>query len=233
MTTKLELVNRVLDSVHETRIQSTTQPLGNIVLNCVEQALIEVCTSADWVDTSKSSVASSYTTNVATVNTTVEDCRVASVKTWVASTKQFVLAGYVDKDEFDSKVSSSFAGSAGVVEYWTFDITSEKVKVQPYPSDAGGKALVYFDTQQVVKLPATDATAFTVPDRLLSLVELRASSLLSLKMIGDPKFYYAFDFEYKKLRDSLVHSEQGTNPFIRVQERQPQQTQQQQSQGGQ
>ena len=68
-TTKLELINRVLVNAHERVLTASTQPLGNIVSDSINEALIEISTSTQWMDLRQVTVASSWSTNVATLST--------------------------------------------------------------------------------------------------------------------------------------------------------------------
>ena len=228
MTTKLEMLNRVLDSAHSARIQASTQIMGLVVSDCVDQALAEVSSAANWIDTRVSTVASSWSTLKATVSTTVEVCRVNSVRTYVAATNNYAIAGYINKDDFETKVRAAFTGTTDVVDYWTFDVSSGIIRCNPYPSDAAGKLLVLFEYQKVIVQPASDGAAYTIPNRLLSLVELRASSLFCLKHLGEPDFYQVFNIEYQKLLKQLIDCEQSVEPYVV-----PRRQQTQQPQGGQ
>ena len=215
---KLTMINRILDSAHEQRIQASTQPLGNIIMACVDLALTEVCSTANWADLRASAVAT-WSTNLATVAGTLEDFRVTAVKTQFTTT-QMSFAGYVSQDEFDCRPLVAYGTGTSFPQYWTYNLSSNTVKCNPYPNDAGGIAKVFLDYQVVVTQPTLDTDLYSVPDRILKLVEMRASSLFCLKYIGELKLYQIYDLEYNKLRELLIGSEQGNNSY--VSERQPQ-----------
>lgn len=211
-TTKLELVNRILDSAREQRIQSTTQPLGDIALSCIEAALVDVCTYANWIDTRTTGVAT-WVGGVATLATTT-DYRITAVRQENSAGTQSVYAGYINKDDFDSRTNSGYLANDDTPQYWAYYLTSNSVRVLPYPSEAAGIAKVFFDTQFTPSLPATDATAFAVPERFLGLVEMRASSLFCLKYLGDYKLYEIFDREYERAKEDLLASQQGQRAYV-------------------
>jgi hypothetical protein len=227
MTTKLELMNRVLDSAHERHIQSSTQPIGNTLASCISRALQEVSATADWINTRRRGVAASWSTNTATISTTVEDVRVTAVKTRVAADANYQLAGNIRQEEIDAKLVTSFNGTNDLVDYWSYGLGSEQVKCTPYPADDDAKALVIFDSQFTITQPATDSTEYTIPQSLVTLAEFRANAIFNLKYLGDETAYQVWDFEYRKLRRQLIAAEQGTRPYAKDRPQQPQQQVQQ------
>jgi len=217
MTTKLELINRVLDATQERRIQSSSQPLGNIVVANINLALSEVCSTANWVDTRATAVATwadsiTGVTNVATVAGTLQDFRVTAVKTQFTATQK-TFAGFVSRDEFDSYPITSYASGTSYPLYWTYSNASNKVRCNPYPSDAGGIAKVFIDYQVIIKQPTLDSDSYTVPERFLKLVEMKAASMYCLKHLGDFNLYTVYDNEYENLRNLLIGLQNGENSY--------------------
>lgn len=210
-TTKLELINRVLVNAHERVLTVSTQPLGNIVSDCIEEALIEVSTSSQWVDLRNSTVATSWSTNVATLSTS-EVYKVSEVKTISGTTYQMSIPSrFVPKEEFDLQSIYSYSGTAGQVLYWTYE-TSQTVKCNPYPLDATAKANVKFVYQIIPVPPSSDSTAYTLSERFLKMIEMKASSMFCFRYLSDIKAYQVYQSEYERLRIRLLASDVGVPP---------------------
>jgi hypothetical protein len=208
-TTKIQLINRVLVNAHERTILASTQPLGNVVSDCINEALIEVSTSSQWTDLRRTTVATSWSTNVATLSAS-EVYKVSEVKTKIGDA--YYPCPFLTKEVFDAQATSSFTGNAGYfVQYWTYE-TSQTIKCNPYPSDTDAKATVYFVYQIIPEQPATDATAYTLSERFLKLVEMKASSVFCFKHLSDVKSYQVYQAEYERLRLRLLTSDVGVPP---------------------
>lgn len=210
-TTKLQLINRVLVNAHERTILASTQPLGSVVSDCIDEALIEVSTSAQWTDLRRTTVAASWSTNVATISAS-EIYKIKEVKTVNGSTYPMMYpASFVPQEEFDLQSVYSYTGTAGQVAYWTYE-TSQTVKCNPYPNDTTSKGNVKFVYQVVPVQPTTDSGVYTLSERYLKLVEMKASSTFCFKHLSDIKSYQVYQSEYERLRIRLLTSDVGVPP---------------------
>ena len=210
-TTKLDLVNRVLDSVGERRVTVTGQALTLIVEDCIQLALDETATSANWTDTKQETVAATWSDELATLSTDREVYRVRGVTTkYVSTSYPFKIAArFVSNEEFDKLALSSFEGeNSNLVRYWT-QFRSGTVKVNPYPADADAQATVFFEYFIVPVVPATDAGVYGVPDRWMRMIELRASALFALKHQANEKLHTLYNREYMELKRKLLSNDTG------------------------
>lgn len=210
-TTKLQLINRVLVSAHERVLTASTQPLGSVVSDCIDEALLEVGTSAQWADLKRTTVASSWSTNVATLSTS-EVFKVNSVQTSVGTTfPSRYPSRFVTKEEFDLQSVYSFTGTAGQIMFWTYE-TSQTIKCNPYPDDQASKASVFFEYHIIPTQPATDSTVYTLSERFLKMVEMKAASVFCFKHLADTNAYQVYRAEYDRLRIRLLTSDVGIPP---------------------
>jgi hypothetical protein len=204
MTTKLELINRVLVNAHERVLTASTQPLGNIVSNSIDEALIEVSTSTQWTDLRRTTVASSWTDNVANISAS-EIFKISEVRTGVVPSR------FVPKEEFELQSEYSYTGTSGQVQYWTYE-TSQTVKCNPYPTDNTAQANVKFVYHIIPSQPSTDSGVYTLSERFLKLIEMKASSMFCFRYLSDLKSYQVYQSEYERLRLRLLASDTGIPP---------------------
>ena len=208
-TTKLDLVNRVLDSVGERRITATAgNALALIVEDCIQLALDEVSLSANWIDLKASTVASSWSTSAATVVSSGE-INVRAVQTKVnISTPYYVDATFITPEEFGRLAMYSFTGATGYVIHWTYQ-DSDTILCYPYPSDAAGRALVYFVYQKIPVIPTNDGDAYSATDRFMRIIELKASALFALKHVADQKLYAMYSAEFMQQKRRMLQRDVG------------------------
>lgn len=209
-TTKLDLVNRVLDSVGERRVTDTTGALALIVEDCIQLAIDEVATSANWLDLRQKSNATSWSTQVAELSTS-EVYRVLGVVTRNTSTTYpfEIPAKFISFEEFDQLTKYSWTGAnTDIVRVWTFS-DSGAVGVNPYPADAAARGTVYFEYYTIPTVPSTDNGTYSPPDRWMRMVELRASALFALKHQADEKLHTLYNREYGALKGRLLQNDTG------------------------
>lgn len=209
-TTKLDLTNRVLDSVGERRVTVTTGSLALIVEDCIQLALDEVATSANWQDLLQTTVAASWSDEVATLSTN-EEYRVRGVMTKNTSTSYPFKTGaqFISNEVFDRHVLYSWTGAnTDIVRYWTFGGTGT-VKCLPYPADDASKATVFFEYYTIPTVPSTDGGTYSMPDRWMRMVELRASALFALKHLSNDKLHTLYNREYMELKRKLLANDTG------------------------
>ena len=209
-TTKLDLVNRVLDSVGERRVTATTGALALIVEDCIQLAIDEIATSANWQDLLTRSVAASWSSEVATLSAS-EVYRVRGITTKNTSTSYPFerTAQFVSQEEFQQRVLYSWEdANTDVVRYWTY-ATSGTVKVNPYPSNAGAQATVFFEYYTIPTVPSTDNGTYSPPDRWMRMVELRASALFALKHQANEKLHSLYNREYVEYKRRQLANDTG------------------------
>jgi len=209
-TTKLDLVNRVLDSVGERRVTVTTGALALIVEDCIQLAIDELSSSANWQDLLQKTVAASWSSEVATLSAS-EVYRVRGVTTRNTSTTYPFesTAKFCSQEEFDRMVKYSWEdANTDIVRYWTYS-GSGTVKVNPYPSNAAAQATVFFEYFTIPTVPSTDNGAYSPPDRWMRMVELRASALFALKHQADQRLHSIYNGEYMELKRKLLANDTG------------------------
>jgi len=209
-TSKLDLVNRVLDSAGERRVTVTTGALALIVEDCIQLAIDEIATSANWQDLLSKTVAASWSSEVATLSAS-EVYRIRGVTTRNTSTTYPFesTAAFVSQEEFQRLVKYSWEdANIDIVRYWTYS-GSGSVKVNPYPANAGAQATVYFEYYTIPTVPSTDNGTYSPPDRWMRMVELRASAIFALKHLSDDKLHTIYNREYMELKRRLLANDTG------------------------
>jgi hypothetical protein len=210
-TTKLDLVNRVLDSVGERRVTDTTGALALIAEDCIQLALDEVSTSANWNVTRQITVASSWTGTLASVSTS-EVYKVTAVTTHNDSTSYpfKMQAKFVSMEEFQRIPKRPWTGAnSGYVQYWTFWQGTGQIACTPYPNDDDSKAQVFFEYHTIPTVPSTDNETYIQPDRWMRMIELRASALFALKHQADDKLHTLYNREYMELKRKQLSNDTG------------------------
>lgn len=209
-TTKLDLVNRVLDSVGERRVTATTGALALIVEDCIQLAIDELATSANWQDLLQKTAASSWSNEVATLSSS-EVYKVRGVTTRNTSTTYPFesTARFVSQEEFDRMVKYSWENAnTDLVRYWTYS-TSGSVKVNPYPSNDEAKATVFFEYFIIPTVPVNDNDTYSPPDRWMRMVELRASAIFALKHLSNDKLHTIYNREYMEFKRKQLANDTG------------------------
>jgi len=214
-TSKLDLVNRVLDSVGERRVTATTGALALIVEDCIQLAIDEIATSALWNVTRQFTVANSWLDTLASLSTD-EVYKVTAVTTQnnAVSANPFKQpARFVSMEEFDRIPKRAWTGAnAGVVRYWTYYQGTGQIACTPYPDDAASQAQVFFEYHTIPTVPSTDNGTYTMPDRWMRMVELRASAIFALKHLSNDKLHTIYNREYAQLKQNLLQGDTGFPP---------------------
>lgn len=210
-TTKLDLVNRVLDSAGERRVTATTGALALIVEDCIQLAIDEIATSANWSCLQVKQAAESWSEPVATLSTD-EVYRVRGVSTRNDSTSYpfDVTAKFCSQEEFNQMVKYSWTGAnTDLVRYWTYYVGDNTVRVNPYPADDDAKASVLFEFYTIPTVPSEDNGTYSPPDRWMRMVELRASAIFALKHLSNDKLHTIYNREYMELKRRLLANDTG------------------------
>jgi hypothetical protein len=215
MTTKLDLVNRVLDSVGERRVPNTAGALALIVEDCIELAIDEIASSALWNVTRRFTTAASWTQSLAAVSAN-EVYKVTSVSTLnnsVAANPSKRQARFVSTEEWERIPKQAWTGAnSGMVRYWTYWQGTGQIACTPYPDDDDAKAQVFFEYHVIPVVPSTDDGVYAQPNRWMRMVELRASALFALKHQADEKLHALYNQEYAQLKRSLLTGDTGFPP---------------------
>jgi hypothetical protein len=213
MTTRLEIVNKVLNNLKLNNIQSTTQPMGKVALDCIDQAITSFCTSGLFNAYRTSTVADSWSDELASLSSK-EVYKVSSVATKQGTAK--IPSRYITREQFDVQTKYGFTGTSGQVQYWTYS-DANVIQCNPYPDDDTAKATVFFDYYYIPSQPTTDFTSYTINERHLKLIVLKASSLLAIKYLPDSqystldssKLYQVYNREYETLKQRILNGDSG------------------------
>lgn len=206
--TKLEFVNRVLDSVGERRVTVTTGSLATLVLNCALVAIDEIATSANWTFLKQRLTPASWSTEQATVSSSTEPYSIEGAYHYDSTHLFYSPIQYVPPEEFGLLPLTSYIG--GSYKPTIYTITSNNVlSFSPYPNDATARAAIIVEYYKVPTVPASDGSNFTEPDRFVRLIELRTSALFALKHIADRELHQAFNAEYLQLKNHLTLRDVG------------------------
>lgn len=217
-TSKLDLVNRVLDSVGEKRLTSIgTDARASIVEDCIQLALDEVATSANWAELRKFETPDSWSTDVATIDSTNEVYSVQGVY-WYSSSDGDAETNYdyarypipfVTYEEFVRKQQWNYDNdSQQVPQMWTY-VTDQKIKLSPYPTDATEQGKILVEYYYIPSVPTNDGDNYAPPDRWMRLVEMKASSLLAVKLVNDANLSRVYALEYMQLKRNLTRRDLG------------------------
>lgn len=217
-TTKLDLINRVLDSVGERRITSTSSDArAEIVLDCIQLALDEISTSANWTQLKNVQTPDSWSDDVATIDSTNEVYSVSGVY-WNSSPDGDEETNYnyarfsipfVTNEEFLRRQQWNYDTDAQQVpQFWTY-VSDQTIKLSPYPTDATEQGKILVEYYYIPSVPNTDAGTFSPSDRWLRMVELRASALFALKFTADMELHKMYNAEYAQLKKHLTQRDVG------------------------
>ncbi len=217
-TTKLDLVNRVLDSVGERRVTATSgDNRATIVEDCIQLALDEISTSASWTQLKNVQTPDSWSSDVATIDSTNEVYSVKGVY-WYSSPDGAAETNYdyskyvvpfLTNEEFLRHQQWNYDSDAVLVpQMWTY-VTDQTIKLSPYPTDATEQGKIFVEYYYIPSIPSTDNDSYTPSDRWMRMVELRASSLFALKFVGDYNLHQVFNVEYTQLKRNLSKRDVG------------------------
>jgi hypothetical protein len=188
--TRLEVANTVLLSVGERPISASGSVQGQLVSDCIKQALIDVCTSAAWGEL-RDSILGTWSGDTASLADTVY--KIGGVF-WYSSPTGSPGASYdysrypvefVTLDKYlKFPLTPYTTSSQNTPRYYTLEDT-RTVRVNPYPNDSTERNKITFDVYKLVAYPSTDSNYFTCSDQFLTVIEYKAASLFALKFLGD------------------------------------------------
>jgi hypothetical protein len=203
--TKLQVVNSVLNSVGERALGTSGTQIGSIVVDCIREALFDLSTSASWNEL-RSFVGGTWSTDQCTLASNV--VKIAGVY-WYSSPTGLPESSYdysrypvqfVTLEEYLYFPLYPYTNSArNYPKYWT-QVESNVVRVNPYPNDGTEQAKLTFDVYSFPPVPTNDSDTFTCSDFFVNLVQMKSTSLFSLKYLGDVQMHKLWDDEYEKLR---------------------------------
>lgn len=189
--TRLEVVNTILLSVGERPISASGSVQGQLVSDCIKQALIDTCTSGAWGEL-RDRILGTWSGDTATLDSSVY--KIGGVF-WYSSPTGSPGTSYdynrypiefVTLDKYLKYPLTPYTNtSPNTPRFYTIEDV-RTVRVNPYPNDSTERDKITFDVYKLVSYPATDANYFSCSDQLLTVVEHKAASLFALKFLGDP-----------------------------------------------
>jgi len=188
--TRLEVANTILLSVGERPISSSGGVQGQLVSDCIKQALTDVCTSAAWGEL-RDSILGTWAGDTATLDTDVY--KIGGVFYYSSPTgapgitydyNRYAVE-FCTLDKYLRFPLTPYTNtSQNRPRFYTLKDT-RTVRVNPYPNDATERDKIHFDVYKMVTYPSTDSNYFSCSDQFLTVIEYKAASLFALKFLND------------------------------------------------
>lgn len=213
--TKLGLLNEVLTSIGERRVASVSaNQVTELCIQCIQDALYEVCNSNTWSELREISVATSWSADSATLSSNTT--RVRNVFWYVApeGTAETgydynkLLIPYIDAEQYEGLTLVPFEGNGACPRHWTIQARNV-LKVNPYPTDTLGRSKVFFEHYRLVDLPSSSSGVFSCSNLLLNCIKWKACEIMSAKHLGDFEQAQYFMTVYENLMKQHRKSDSG------------------------
>ncbi len=184
-TTLLDAVNNVLLDVGERRVTSLTTPFAQKAAKYVLEAVREIQRYNDWNWLYDTVTPTSWVGDQATL-TNVH--RILHASWDIGTNSTYKRLRYLDPETYDATVvptpfdwSVSSSSAPGV---WTL-IKRNMLRVNPYPTDQIGKTKLKVYVIREMVPPAEPGDKFPIPEDMMSLVNMYATSKMCLHHLGD------------------------------------------------
>lgn len=192
----ITFANSIYLEVNESPQASTSNSLGTRVKSAIEEALIDLCTSADWPWMQSFQPAESWINEVATLPENTRQIRFAIQERTNSSPRPIP---FLPQQTFYQQVLTSFTGAdGGIVRNYT-QLGHRDVAVNFYPADSASQAQVKFYIVRFVTLPSSDSSNFAIPDNFMPLLRLKATSNFALSHLADNDLSRLFNAKYEQM----------------------------------
>jgi hypothetical protein len=211
---RLDVGNNILNAAGERSVNSLGGILGNLVLSSIREAALTVSNAATWSELRSIINASSWSSDVATLPTTVY--RVKNVF-WYTSPNglpataydyQDIVIPFVDNEQYRGILKVPFDDNANTPQCWTIE-SKNVIRVTPYPNNSLARSKVKFEVYQLVSVPSNDTSYFTVSDLLVNLVQYKATELFVIKHTNDLNLAQVYASLYDSFKKQNLISDSG------------------------
>lgn len=195
VSTRLEVVNRILLNCNERPLTTTTNVLiGTQVIECIRAAYYKLMREGEWLWTQDRINADSWSGKVATLPSTVQRVKMVAYANEDGIT--FPLT-FLDLYVFDQDILELYDSTTnrGRALYWT-QRDQTLVWVNPYPNDATERARIWFYVNTIPAIPSTDGGTFSVPEDFVPILVLMATGMFIKRHADDYQLARAFEEEY-------------------------------------
>lgn len=207
-STLLELGNRIADTVSEKQVDALTVPTKSFerkLRNAILRAHNVVVNRARWKWLRKSAVASSWSTDEATVTDMKTLYNI--IYTYNDSSLVIPQVGY---HQFDNRAIVSYTTNTSRPLYFV-QSDANKFRFNPYPADAESQAEIQFNYVFNPVFPATDSGTFECPELYLDIIQLKASALLAAEHMHNANLANYFTNEYETTIRERIAQEINSN----------------------
>lgn len=211
----ITFANSIYLEVNESPQTSTNNSLGTKVKTAIEEALVDICTLADWSWMQSFQPAESWVNEVATLPENTREIRFVQQERTNTSPR---VVKYLPQQTFYQQQLTSFTGAdGGIVKNYT-QLGYRDVAVNFYPADSASQAQLKFYIVRFATLPTSDTGTFPIPDNFMSLLRLKAASNFAISHIADGNLARLFAGRYEALaqrfRDVIRNAPStGTNLY--------------------
>lgn len=198
-TTRLQIVNRALLSIGERQTLTTVGAISSPAQKAVDalsQALSEFDVAAQWPWLLRRQAADSWFNEIATVSNVV---RLLGVEEG-DSARGFTQVQFIEFENFYQDVLTPYVSTVESIAPCVYSIRDvDKFTVNPYPTDAAGRAKILFSFLTSTPIPLVDSGVFAVPERVIPIILKKMSALLSISHLENTQTYQMYNNEYLTL----------------------------------
>lgn len=194
--TLLSFANSIYLEVNESPQASTSNSLGTKVKSAIGNALVDLCTLADWPWMLSFQTPASWTAEVATLPADVRKVKFAIQERTNGGPRSIT---YISPQAFYRQNLTSFTGAdGGIVRNYT-QLGHLDVAVNHYPADSASQAQVKFYVVRFATLPTSDTGTFAIPDEYMRLLLKKATANFALSHLGDVGLAQSFNADFDNL----------------------------------
>lgn len=215
--TLLQSVNFTLLTCGERPLISSTGNLGDLVKQCLRDASSEISTGNKLEGLRSRINASSWSVDEATLPDSVNHVEGLYFYTSPDGSPESsydyptINVRYVTPEEYERRTLWSYSNTQQAIPFIWTKSGYNKVKVNPYPTDATERAKVIFDVYSIPQIPGTDSTNWSCADVITDLIQLRAASMMANRHLQDQGLYQTLLADYQMLMKKQRRS-QGQLP---------------------
>lgn len=192
----ITFANAVYLEVNESPQTSTSNSLGIRIKTSINNALVDLCTLADWPWMLSFQPAESWVNEIATLPANTRQVKFVTQNRTGGGRR---LPSFLPAETFYQQNLRSFTGAGGgIVDNYT-QLDYRSVAVNDYPADSASQAEVLFYIVRFVTLPTSDSSQFAVPDEYMELLKLKTTANFALSHLADRALAEAFNQRYADL----------------------------------
>ncbi len=207
-TTLIQAVNRVLLDVGEREVSNLNSPPAKKAKNYLQEAVRFLATVHDWEWMFSRVPSTGWVGDTFSVPNAQQIRGVSCLdSSGVSRDLQFVDVRQFDLASFQSySIASSPSNRPTVYTIPTY----QRIRVNPYPTDAIGQSRVYAYIIEDLVPPTLDTSFFPVPEKYMQLVIKKADYYMSIHHLEDANSAQFFDKDFQEMVIKYRVNEQKT-----------------------